>query len=52
MVGYWGNFEKTAETLRGGWLHTGDMGKIDRDGYVYMLGRWSERIGGDSSRSS
>jgi acyl-coenzyme A synthetase/AMP-(fatty) acid ligase len=44
MVGYWGNFEKTAETLRGGWLHTGDMGKIDRDGYVYMLGRWSERI--------
>jgi acyl-CoA synthetase (AMP-forming)/AMP-acid ligase II len=44
MAGYWGRPEKTAETLRGGWLHTGDMGKIDRDGYVYMLGRWSERI--------
>jgi len=44
MLGYWGKPEKTAETLRGGWLHTGDMGKIDRDGYVYMLGRWSERI--------
>jgi acyl-CoA synthetase (AMP-forming)/AMP-acid ligase II len=44
MVGYWNKPEKTAETLRGGWLHTGDIGKIDRDGYVYLLGRWSERI--------
>jgi long-chain acyl-CoA synthetase len=44
MVGYWGKPEKTAETLRDGWLHTGDMGKMDCDGYVYMLGRWSERI--------
>jgi acyl-CoA synthetase (AMP-forming)/AMP-acid ligase II len=44
MAGYWGKPEKTAETLRRGWLHTGDMGKMDPDGYVYMLGRWSERI--------
>ena len=44
MVGYWGKAEKSAETLRGGWLHTGDMGKLDVDGYVTMLGRWSERI--------
>jgi long-chain acyl-CoA synthetase len=44
MVGYWGRPEQTAETLRGGWLHTGDMGKMDAEGYVYMLGRWSERI--------
>ena len=44
MLGYWGKPEKSAETLRGGWLHTGDMGKMDEDGYVTMLGRWSERI--------
>jgi len=44
MVGYWARPEQTAETLRGGWLHTGDMGKMDAEGHVYMLGRWSERI--------
>ena len=44
MLGYLGRPEKTAQTLRGGWLHTGDMGKMDADGYVYMLGRWAERI--------
>jgi long-chain acyl-CoA synthetase len=44
MVGYWERPEKTAETLRNGWLHTGDMGRLDADGYVYLLGRWSERI--------
>lgn len=44
MVGYWGKPEKTAETLRGGWLHTGDMGKMDAQGYITMLGRWAERI--------
>ncbi|HMQ55118.1 MAG TPA: class I adenylate-forming enzyme family protein [Anaerolineae bacterium] len=44
MVGYWQRPEKTAETLRGGWLHTGDMGRMDADGYIYMLGRWAERI--------
>ncbi|MEJ2709657.1 MAG: class I adenylate-forming enzyme family protein [Anaerolineales bacterium] len=44
MVGYWDRPEKTAETLRGGWLHTGDMGTMDSEGYVSMLGRWAERI--------
>lgn len=44
MWGYWRMPEKTAEALRGGWLHTGDMGRMDSDGFVYMLGRWSERI--------
>ncbi len=44
MAGYWRMPEKTAETLRGGWLHTGDMGRMDSEGYIYMLGRWSERI--------
>ena len=44
MQGYWERLEKTAETLRGGWLHTGDMGTMNREGYVSMLGRWAERI--------
>ncbi len=44
MSGYWRMPEKTAEALRGGWLHTSDMGRMDSEGYVTMLGRWSERI--------
>ncbi|QXD26071.1 acyl--CoA ligase [Opitutia bacterium ISCC 51] len=44
MIGYWGMPEKTEEALRNGWLHTGDMGRMDDQGYVHMLGRWSERI--------
>lgn len=44
MIGYWDMPEKTAEVLRNGWLHTGDMGRMDSEGYVHMLGRWTERI--------
>lgn len=44
MIGYWSMPEKTEEVLREGWLHTGDMGTMDSDGYIAMLGRWSERI--------
>jgi acyl-CoA synthetase (AMP-forming)/AMP-acid ligase II len=44
MAGYWDMPEKTAEALRDGWLHTGDMGRMDTQGYITMLGRWSERI--------
>ena len=44
MAGYWDRPEKTAETLRGGWLHTGDVGFIDAEGYVFMRGRLSERL--------
>lgn len=44
MVGYWARPDKTAEVIRAGWLHTGDMGVMDSAGYVTMLGRWSERI--------
>jgi long-chain acyl-CoA synthetase len=44
MKRYWGRPEKTAETLRAGWLHTGDAGLIDREGYVTMRGRYSELI--------
>ena len=44
MTGYWDMPDKTAAVLRNGWLHTGDMGRMDAEGYISMLGRWSERI--------
>ena len=44
MAGYWNKPEKTAETTRGGWLRTGDLGLMDRDGFVTMRGRASELI--------
>ena len=47
MSGYWRMPEKTAQTLRKGWLHTSDMGRMDSEGYISMLGRWSERIVSD-----
>ena len=39
MKGYWKNPETTAETIVDGWLRTGDMGYLDADGYLYVLGR-------------
>ncbi len=44
MNGYWRNPEATAETLRGGWLHTGDMGSFDRDGYLTLKDRSKDLI--------
>lgn len=44
MIGYWNMPEKTALAVRDEWLHTGDMGVMDKDGYFTLLGRWSERI--------
>jgi O-succinylbenzoate-CoA ligase len=44
MMGYWRNPELTAATLRGGWLHTGDMGMIDEDGYIYLVDRKADMI--------
>jgi len=44
MKGYWRNPEASAETLRGGWLHTGDLGIMDEKGYVYILDRAKDMI--------
>lgn len=44
MVGYHNQPEKTAETLRNGWLHTGDVGMMDEEGYVYLLDRKKDMI--------
>jgi long-chain acyl-CoA synthetase len=44
MKGYWKNEKATAETLRDGWLHTGDMGYIDSDGFLYVLGRFKSLL--------
>jgi len=44
MKGYWNKTEETAETLRGGWLHTGDLGMMDERGYIYIMDRTKDLI--------
>ncbi len=44
MMGYWKNPKLTAETLRGGWLHMGDMGYMDENGYVFLTDRKADMI--------
>jgi long-chain acyl-CoA synthetase len=53
MLGYWNNPTATSETLKNGWLHTGDMGYVDKDGFLYVLGRFkSLLIGNDGEKYS
>ncbi len=42
--GYWNKPEATAKTLRDGWVYTGDMGRIDAEGYLTFIGRFKEMI--------
>ena len=44
MAGYWDQPDATAETLRGGWLHTGDVGSFDDDGYLTLRDRSKDLI--------
>ena len=44
MTGYWRLPDKTAETLAGGWLHTGDRGLLDERGYLYLKDRLKELV--------
>ncbi len=53
MLGYWKNENATDEALHNGWLHTGDMGYFDEDGYLMVLGRFkSLLIGNDGEKYS
>lgn len=53
MMGYWNNPKATAETLKDGWLYTGDLGSMDADGFLYVLGRYkSLLIGSDGEKFS
>ncbi len=44
MAGYWKNEKATSETIKDGWLYTGDMGYMDKDGFLYVLGRFKSLL--------
>jgi long-chain acyl-CoA synthetase len=44
MKGYWKGEQETAETIRDGWLYTGDIARLDEDGYIYIVDRKKEMI--------
>ena len=44
MLGYWGMESTTADTLRNGWLHTGDLGYMDEDGFVFIVDRAKDMV--------
>jgi long-chain acyl-CoA synthetase len=44
MDGYWNDPEATAETIRDGWLHTGDVGHLDAEGYLFITDRAKDML--------
>jgi fatty-acyl-CoA synthase len=44
MIGYWNEPEKTADVLRRGWMHTGDLATMDADGYLNIVGRIKDMV--------
>ena len=44
MTGYWNQPEATAEAMRGGWMHTGDAGYLDEEGFLYLRDRMKDMI--------
>jgi fatty-acyl-CoA synthase len=53
MLGYYNDTAKTAEAFRGGWFHSGDLGRFDEDGYLYVVDRKKDMIksGGENVAS-
>ncbi len=54
MLGYWNRPVETAAAIRDGWMHTGDIGRMDADGYVYVVDRLKDMIisGGENIYSA
>lgn len=54
MLGYWKRPEETARALRGGWMHTGDAGRMDENGYLFLADRLKDMIisGGENVYSA
>lgn len=54
MLGYWNDPEATDEARRGGWMHTGDVGRFDENGFIYVVDRLKDMIivGGDNVHSA
>ena len=44
MKGYWNRHEETAQAMAGGWLHTGDVARMDEDGYFVIVDRTKDQI--------
>jgi len=44
MAGYWKNEKATAETVKDGWLFTGDLGYVDNEGFLYVMGRFKSLL--------
>jgi fatty-acyl-CoA synthase len=53
-LGYWNDEAKTAEAFRGGWFHSGDLGRLDADGYLFIVDRKKDMVktGGENVASS
>ncbi len=51
MLGYYKNPEATEKTMKDGWLHTGDLGVLDRNGFIYIKGRSKSMILGPSGQN-
>ncbi|HEY4243654.1 MAG TPA: AMP-binding protein [Kofleriaceae bacterium] len=51
MAGYYENAEATADSIKNGWLHTGDLGRFDADGNLFIVGRKKEMILGASGEN-
>ncbi|MEN2979251.1 long-chain-fatty-acid--CoA ligase [Tistrella bauzanensis] len=44
MLGYWNRPEETAQAIRDGWLHSGDLGYLDQDGYLFVVDRLKDMV--------